>query len=159
MAMLQTVMRPSTDSARMALPAIDGMAGAAGRADDADDVQHHVLAVQPKGNSPSTLISMLLAFFEQRLRRQHVLDLGRADAESQRAQRAVRAGVRVAADHGHAGQRGALLRSDHVHDALTQIIHAEFGDAVLVAVGVQRVHLQLETGSSMPWARFSVGTL
>ena len=38
----------------------------------------------------------------QRLRREHVLDLGRADPERERAERAVRRRVRVAADDRHA---------------------------------------------------------
>ena len=79
---------------------------------------------------------------QQRLRRQHVLDLARADAERERAERAVRAGVRVAADDRHAGQRRALLRPDHVHDALAPVVH-ELGDAVATRdVGVERVDLQ-----------------
>jgi hypothetical protein len=39
----------------------------------------------------------------------------------ERAERAMRAGVRIAADDGHARQRGALLRADHVHDALALV--------------------------------------
>ena len=41
-----------------------------------------------------------------------------ADAERDRAERAVRGGVRVAAGDGHAGLGEALLGSDDVHDAL-----------------------------------------
>ena len=47
----------------------------------------------------------------QRLGGQHVLHLGGADAERQRAEGAVRGGVRVAADHGHAGLGEAELRA------------------------------------------------
>ena len=36
----------------------------------------------------------------------------------ERAERAVRGGVRIAAHHRHARQRRALLGPDHVHDAL-----------------------------------------
>src|SRR5205823_10100109 len=57
---------------------------------------------------------------EQTLRRQHVLDLGGADAERERGERAVRARVRIAADNRHPRQRRPLLRSDHVHDALAR---------------------------------------
>ncbi len=78
---------------------------------------------------------------QQALRGQHVLDLGGADAECQRAERAVRGGVRIAAYHRHARQGRALLRPDHVHDALTRIVHTEFGDAEYPAVLVQRFHL------------------
>ncbi|MCY1243357.1 hypothetical protein D9M72_563690 [compost metagenome] len=51
--------------------------------------------------------------------------------------------MRVAADHRHARQRRALLRPDHVHDALAVVVHLELGDAKAVAVRVQRVDLQL----------------
>lgn len=49
--------------------------------------------------------------------------------------------VRVAADHRHARQRCALLRANHVDDALTNIVHLEFEDAEVVAVLIQRLHL------------------
>ena len=85
----------------------------------------------------------MLFFCKQRLRGQHVLDFRRADAMRQRTERAVRGGVRVAADDRHARQRGALLRPDDVHDALAQVVHLELRDAVGVAVVVERVDLQL----------------
>ena len=59
----------------------------------------------------------------QRLRGEHVLDLARADAERQRAERAVGRGVAVAAHDGHARQRAALLGPDHVDDALVRVAH------------------------------------
>ncbi len=52
------------------------------------------------------------------LRRQHVLDLARADPERERAERAVRGGVRVAAHDRHARLGDAQLGADHVHDPL-----------------------------------------
>ncbi len=55
---------------------------------------------------------------EQALGRQHVLDLAGADAEGQRAERAVRRGVAVAADDGHARLGQPQLRADDVDDAL-----------------------------------------
>jgi hypothetical protein len=47
----------------------------------------------------------------------------------------------VAADDGHAGQRGALLGAHHVHDALAPIENVELTDAVLATVPIQRLHL------------------
>ncbi len=70
-----------------------------------------------------------------------MLDLGGADAEGQRAERAVRGRMRVAADDSHAGQRGALLRADDVDDALTLVAHAEQLDAVFAAIAIQRLDL------------------
>ena len=71
-----------------------------------------------------------------------MLDLGGADAERQRAERTVGRGMRVAADHGHAGKRGALLRTDNMHDTLTRVVHAELGDAEVTAIRVQGLDLQ-----------------
>ncbi|KAG0926697.1 hypothetical protein G6F31_018297 [Rhizopus arrhizus] len=102
-----------------------------------------VLGRTAEGQFAFHLDQHALGFLHQeRLGRQHVLDFRRTDTKGQRTQRAVRAGVRVATDDGHAGQGRALLRADHVHDALAQVIHAEFGNAVLIAIGVQRIHLQ-----------------
>ncbi len=47
----------------------------------------------------------------------------------------------VTADHGHARQGRALLRADHVDDALAHVVHLEFGDAKLIAVVVEGLHL------------------
>ena len=54
----------------------------------------------------------------QALRGEHVLHLGRADAERERAERAVSGGVAIAADDGHARLGEAQLGADDVHDAL-----------------------------------------
>ncbi len=59
----------------------------------------------------------------------------------QRAEGAVGGGVRVAADHGHARQGGALLRADHVDDALAAVVHLEFEDAEVIAVLIESLHL------------------
>ena len=102
------------------------------------------LAVTPARRRPSTRISIDFAFFiTQALRREHVLDFGRADAEGERGERAVRARVRVAADDGHAGQRRALLGADDVHDALAAVAEREVRlGAVLADVGVERLDLR-----------------
>ena len=100
------------------------------------------LAVTPSGRSPSTRDAHVLGrLLDQRLGRQHMLDLGRADAEGQRAEGAMGRGVAVAADDGHAGLGQALLRADDVHDALADIVHGEIGNAELGAVLLQRLDL------------------
>ena len=71
-----------------------------------------------------------------------MLDLGRADAVRQCGKRPVRAGVRVAADHCHARQRGALLGPDDVHDALPAIGNVEIGQTILAGVVTQGLDLQ-----------------
>jgi hypothetical protein len=73
--------------------------------------------------------------------------LAGADAVRQRAEGAVRAGVRVAADHRHTGQRGAVLGADHVHDALALVEEREVGrGAEGPDVGIERDHLLLAGG-------------
>ena len=72
---------------------------------------------------------------------EHVLDLAGADAERERPERAVRAGVRVAADDGDAGLGEPELRTDDVDDALARVVHRVQADAELGAVLPQRLHL------------------
>ena len=78
---------------------------------------------------------------DEALRGEHVLDLARADAERERAERAVRGGVRVAADDRHARLRDAQLRADHVHDALAVGAERVDRDAELRAVALERLDL------------------
>src|SRR6185437_8680269 len=73
---------------------------------------------------------------QQALRGEYMRHLGRADAEGEGAQRAVRAGVAVAADQGAAWQRQAQFRTDDVHDAALRILqpqqlHPELGAIAL----------------------------
>ena len=61
------------------------------------------LAETPGQSCPSTRTSQVLGLrCKQALRGQDVLDFAGADAKGQRAKRAVRGGVAVAADDGHA---------------------------------------------------------
>jgi hypothetical protein len=71
-----------------------------------------------------------------------VLDLGGADAEAQRAERAVGRGVAVAADDDHARPDHAVLGRHHVLDALQRVVRVEQRDAVAVAVALQVAGLQ-----------------
>ena len=74
---------------------------------------------------------------EQRLGGQHHLDLGRADAERQRPERAVGRGVGVAAHDGHARLRQAQLGADDVDDALVIRAPGVDRDAELGAVALE----------------------
>ena len=78
----------------------------------------------------------------QRLGRQDVLDLARADAEGHRAEGAVRRGVAVAADDGDARHREAELRADDVDDALLLVAERVQADAELRGVAAQRLDLR-----------------
>ena len=138
----------------MASPAIlDHMAGAAGRADLADDGEDDVLGGDARGSCAVDLDPHVLGLLlDQRLGGEHMLDLGRADAMGQRAERPVGRGVAVAADDGRAGQREALLGADDVDDALALIELIEVLDAELRGIVGQRLDLLRLSGSAMPGA-------
>ena len=88
------------------------------------------LAVTPGGRtSVDDRAHVLRLVLNQCLRRQYVLDFGRADAVGERAESAMRAGVAVAANQRHARQREALLGSDNVDDALALIELVEIFEA------------------------------
>src|SRR5579883_2382350 len=90
MVMLQTVMRPSMERARIASPPYSAPGTLA--------VHHNVQRFRTG--------------LHQALRGQHMLDFAGADAEGQRAKGAVRGSVAVAADDGLAGLRDAELGAD-----------------------------------------------
>ncbi len=82
----------------------------------------------------------------QRLCRENVLDLARADTERQRAERAMGRRVAIAADDRHPRLSEAELRPDDVDDALLGIPHAMQANAELGAVATQRVDLLARNG-------------
>ena len=77
------------------------------------------------------IANVLRLALQQALGGEHVADLGRADAEGEGAESAVRARVAVAANDGLAGLRDAELRPDDVHDAALLVLQAEQLDAEL----------------------------
>jgi hypothetical protein len=98
------------------------IAGAAGGADLADDGEDDVL----RGDALRQLAvddgaHVLRLLLVERLGRKHMLDLGRADAVGERAERTMGRGVAVAAHERGAWKREALLRPDDVHDTLAAI--------------------------------------
>ena len=97
------------------------MAGAARRADLADDGEDDVLGGHARRQRAVDLDPHVLGLgLDQRLGREHMLDLGGADAMRERAEGAVGRGVAVAADDRRARQGEALLRPDDVDDALAR---------------------------------------
>ena len=74
----------------------------------------------------------------QALRGEHVADLRGADAEGDRAERAVRGRVAVAARDGHARLGQPELRPDDVDDALVAAVGRRRADAELAAVALER---------------------
>ena len=71
----------------------------------------------------------------------HVLDFARADAEGERAECAVRAGVAVAANNRHPRLRQSQLRADDVNDALLWRVNVEERNAELAAILAKRLNL------------------
>ena len=124
---------------------LDRVTGAACGANLADDRQHDVLGAHAPGQHAVDLDQQVFRLLgQQRLGGHHMLDLAGADAMGQCAKSAVRAGVAVAADHRHARQRRALLRPDHMDDALAPVEKRKVGcRAKSRDVGVQRGDLQL----------------
>ena len=133
---------------------LDGVAGGAVGAHLADRGEDQVLrgdAVAERADvvDPHRLRLGLL----QRLGREHVLDLARADPEGERAERAVGGGVRVAADDRHAGLGDAQLGPDDVDDPLAVGAERVERDAELVAVGLQRLDLAAAEARRGSWPR------
>ena len=106
--MLQTVMRPSISSARMAEPVYSRTVPVPPPMPMLRDQRENdvLRAERPVFSVPVTRdAESLRGALQQALRGQHVFHFAGADAERQRAERSVRRGVAVAADHGHAGLR------------------------------------------------------
>ena len=120
----------------------DDVAGAAVHAQHADDVQDQVL-----GGGLGRQRSMdgdrerFRAALQKALGGQHVAHFGGADAERQRAERAVGGGMGIPAHDGHARLGRAQLRSHHVDDAALVGIEAVQRNAELAAVVAHGVDL------------------
>ena len=110
MDMLQTVMRSSIDERAMAAPRYSSTWPVPpDDADLADDGEDQVLGGDARARSAPVDVDGegLRPALQQALRGEHVADFGRADAEGEGAERAMRAGVAVAADDGLARLRDA----------------------------------------------------
>ena len=137
------VMRPSIESARIALPRYSMTWPMPPPVPSRPMIASTMsFAVTPGGTIAVDLDRhRLRPPLGQRLGGEHVLDLGGADPEGERAEGAVRRGVAVAADDRHARLGEALLRPDDVDDALVRVAHRVERDAELGAVGVERLEL------------------
>ena len=143
--MLQIVIRFSIERPRIAgAGVLEHVTDAAGHAEPADRAEDHVLRRDTRGQVAVEVDAhRARPSLRQALRREHVLDLGRADAERERAERAVCRGVAVAADDRHSGLRQAELRADHVDDSLPAAARREERHAELCAVLAQGIELRL----------------
>ena len=144
MLMLHSVMRPSTESAADGFAGVlDDVSGGAVGADLSDDSERQVFRGHAFGERSAYINQhgFRLAL-RQALRGQHVLDFRCANAECQRAECAMRAGVAVAADDGHARLGESEFGADDVHDALVGRVHVEQRDAEFLAILLQRLDLE-----------------
>ena len=110
----------------------------AGRADAGDDGEDQILgrhALRQRAIHGDA--ERLRLALPERLRRQHMRHLGAADAEGERAHRAVGRGVAVAADQQQPRLGQPRFRTDDVDDALARPAQAKVADAVLGAVARQ----------------------
>ena len=90
-----------------------------------------------------------------------MLNLAGADTKGQRAKRAVRGGMGIPAHNDHARQGETLLRSDHMHNALADIVYVEkLGTPVVRQFILESASICLAaTASSIGLSRSVVGTL
>jgi hypothetical protein len=118
---------------------LHGVAGPGRGSEARDQREDQVLGGHAAGEravqSHSHLLQALLA---HGLRGERVRALGGADSERQRAQRAVRAGVTVPADHGDAGEHEPELRADDVHDPLPRLADVEEADSARLTLTAKR---------------------
>ena len=133
--------KPSFDRqvADRAAGIFDRIAGAAGGADVADQGKDQILG----GDAERQLALELDAHgfgpaLDQRLRRQHMRQFARADAERQRAEPAMGAGMAVAADDQAAGKAQAQFGPDDMDDALPGLVDVEQLDAAGRGLDPQR---------------------
>ncbi len=123
------------------------MAGAARRADLADDGEDDVLGGDAFGKRAVDAHAHVLRFMlDQRLGREHMLDLARADAMGESPECAVGRSMAVAADDGGAGEREALFGPDHMHDALAAVALVIIFDAEFARVLGERCDLKRRFG-------------
>ena len=148
MDMLAMVIRPSMERARIASPRYSTMCPRPPPVPTwVISASTRSLAVTP-GREPAGDVHghRLRPALRQRLGGQHVLHLAGADAEGERAERAVGGGVRVAADDRHARLGETELRADHVHDALVVVAERVQPHPELGAVAAQRLDLRTRRG-------------
>ena len=114
----------------------DDMTDAASSSNLADDCKDDVFGGDAGGqHAINSDAHPLWPGLHQRLCGKHVFYFAGADAKSERTECAVRGGVAVAANNGHAWKRAALLGADDMHDALLLVAHWVERDVELFCIG------------------------
>ena len=116
--------------------------GAAADADFGDDRKNDIFRRHTVAEPPFDIDRHGLRFvLKQRLRRQHMPDFTGADAKSERAKGAMRAGMAVPANDSHARLRQALFRPNHMHDALARVAQGVHRYAEIATVPSEDIKL------------------
>ena len=114
------------------------MPDATGRTDSGDDRQHQVFRSDAMpGHTLEADPHRFRLALPQALGRHHMRDLGRTDAECQRAQRTVRGGMGVTTHQGQTGLSQTLLRTDHMGNPLALVIEEEQRHTSLAGINFQ----------------------
>ena len=97
--------------------------GSAAGSNFADQREDHIFRRHARLKPPVELHEEIFRFaLQEALRREDHLDFARSDSVSERAERAVRGGMTVAANDGTAGLGQSQLGTDHVHDSLLRTV-------------------------------------
>ena len=143
MLMLQSVIRPSIESARTASPAYSIVYPVAPSVPILPMIPSaRSFAVTPSGSEPRvSYFHRERLVLRQALRGQHVLDFARADAKCERSKSAVSARVTIATNDRHARLRQTKLRPNDVNDSLFGGVDVEELNAKLFAVSTECLDL------------------
>src|SRR5690554_5927567 len=118
---------------------LDGVTGTTSGTNLADDSQNHILAGHTRAKLAVHLHQHVLhLLLNQTLGGQNMLNFRGTDTMGQATKGAVSRSMGITTHNAHTRQSRALLRPDHVHDALTLVLDLEFQDPELVAVLVDR---------------------
>src|SRR5690554_2172205 len=121
---------------------LDGVTSAASGADLTNDSQNHILAGHTRAKFAVHLHQHVLhLLLNQALGSQNVLNFRGTDTMGQTAKGTVGRSMGITTHNAHTRQGRALLRPNHVYDALALVLDLEFQNPELIAVFVQRLHL------------------
>src|SRR5690606_1582197 len=125
---------------------LDGVTGTACGTNLADDGQNHILAGHTRAKFAVHLHQHVLhLLLNQALGSQNVLNFRGTDTMGQTAKGTVGRSMGITTHNAHTRQGRALLRPNHVNDALTLVLDLEFQNPELIAVFVQRLRSEEHT--------------
>src|SRR5690554_1529305 len=121
---------------------LDGVTGTASGTNLTNDSQNHILAGHARAKFAVHLHQHVLhLLLNQTLGGQNMLNFRGSDTVGQTTKGAVSRSMGITTHNAHTRQSRALLRPNHVNDALTLVLDLELENPELVAVLVQGFHL------------------